>query len=102
VWKIKRRSSRPIQEEDACIRPRSRISYLLLCSVLLLPAPLRLMCQSKARGREKKGAFYGPFPCDNLDVRDPCHKSILVPIPPAHVPSIDNLEASNQNEDGKL
>jgi len=102
VWKIKRRSSRPIQEEDACIRPRSRISYLLLCSVLLLPAPLRLMCQSKARGREKRGAFCGPFPCDNLDVRDPCHKSILVPIPPARVPSIDNLEASNQNEDGKL
>src|SRR6266567_4194767 len=48
------------------------------------------------------GGCCGPFPSDNLDVRDPCHKSILVPIPPARVPSIDNLEASNQNEDWKL
>src|SRR6266704_1325347 len=54
------------------------------------------------RGREKRGEFCGPFPSDNLSVRGPCHKRILVPIPPARVPSIDNLEASNQNKDGKL
>ncbi len=81
----------------------SQISHLIFAAVLCsaLPAPFRLMCQSKARGREKKGEFCGPFPSDNLSVRDPCHKRILVPIPPAHVPSIDNLEASNQNEDGQ-
>ena len=81
----------------------SQISHLIFAAVLCsaFARSLRLMCQSKARVREKRGEFCGPFPSDNLSVRDPCHKRILVPIPPAHVPSIDNLEASNQNEDGQ-
>jgi hypothetical protein len=33
---------------------------------------------------EKRGAFCGPFPCDNLSVRDPCHpRHVYRFLPPA-------------------
>ena len=81
----------------------SQISHLLFAAVLCSAFARSLAADVSipGRGREKRGAFCGPFPSDTLSVRDRCHKSMLVPIPPARVPSIDNLEASNQNEDGQ-